>query len=133
MAGAMNSMEYKTSDIAQVLLDLLGEDDFFRLVEAHAGMRLYIPADPHRSSLPDEIGLSAARKLAGEYRGGYIKVPLARQFRALRYREAGLSNKEVARRLGLTETAVEDIFSKARKDFPDRGKNPKPRGLRQRH
>ncbi|SIQ24292.1 hypothetical protein SAMN05880590_102759 [Rhizobium sp. RU35A] len=114
-----------SEDLVQELLDALGEDGFFALVEAHAGMRLYVPADPARSDLPQTVGEDAAWRLSNLYRGGYIKVPLAREFRALRYREAGVSNKDVARRLGLTETGVELLFQRARKRKPGKGKKPK--------
>lgn len=114
-----------SEDLTQELLHTLGEDGFFVLVEAHAGMRLYIPADPDRSDLPGTIGIEYATHLSNLFRGGYIKVPLAREFRALRYRDRGLSNKDVARKLGLTENGVERLFNRARKTKPGRGKKPK--------
>lgn len=120
-----------SEDLTQELMDTLGEDGFFRLVEAHAGLRLYIPAHIDRSELSDTIGIEATARLCNLYRGGYIKVPLAREFRALRYREAGLSNKDIARRLGLTETGVELLFQRARRTKPERGSKPQdPRQLR---
>lgn len=103
----------------------LGDEGFFALVEAHAGMRLYVPADPGRSELPQTIGFDNAARLSKLYPGGYIRVPLAREFRALRYREAGLGNRDIARRLGLTENGVEKLMKRARTAHPGRGAKPK--------
>ncbi|EHS51513.1 hypothetical protein PDO_1904 [Rhizobium sp. PDO1-076] len=114
-----------SEDFVGDLKQALGDDGFFALVEAHAGMRLYVPADPGRSELPTTIGLETASRLSKVYPGGYIKVPLAREFRALRYREAGLGNRDIARRLGLTETGLEKLMKRARTANPERGTKPK--------
>jgi hypothetical protein len=114
-----------SEDLTQELLDTLGEDNFIRLVEEHGGTRLFIPIDSSRSKLPASIGLDNTMRLINLYARSYIKVPVAKEFRALRYREAGLSNSQVARKLGLTESSVEKIFNRARKSKPDRGKRPK--------
>nr|WP_286089337.1 sigma factor-like helix-turn-helix DNA-binding protein [Rhizobium skierniewicense] len=88
------------------------------MVEAHAGVRLYIAADPARSELPATIGVDAAHRLAKAYPGGYIRVPLAREFRARRYVDEKMSNRDIARRLGLTESGVERLLKRARKREP---------------
>ncbi|MGC4407541.1 winged helix-turn-helix transcriptional regulator [Rhizobium rosettiformans] len=112
------------------LMTALGDDGFFALVEAHAGVRLYVPEDLARSELPKAIGFENAARLSKLYPCGYIKVPLARPFRALRYREAGMSNRDIARRLGLTESGVEKLLKRARTANPGRGGKPKdPRQL----
>lgn len=105
-------------DFTLDLLSTLGEDDFFALVEAHAGVRLYVPADPARSELPATIGIDAAYRLAKAYPGGYIRVPLAREFRARRYVDAGMSNRDIARRFGMSESGVERLLKRARKREP---------------
>jgi DNA-binding NarL/FixJ family response regulator len=110
-----------SEDLVGELMTTLGDDGFFALVEAHAGMRLYVPADPARSELPQAIGYDHAARLSKVFPGGYIKVPLAREFRALRYREAGLGNRDIARKLGLTESGVERLFGRVRKTHPKRG------------
>ena len=107
-----------SEDLANDLMSLLGEDDFFSLVEAHAGVRLYVPADPNRSDLSETIGSAAAIRLAKSYPGGYIRVPLAREFRARRYVREEMSNRDIARRLGLTESGVERLLKRARKSKP---------------
>nr|WP_223215568.1 sigma factor-like helix-turn-helix DNA-binding protein [Agrobacterium deltaense] len=88
------------------------------MVEAHAGVRLYIPSDPERSELSSTIGVDAAYRLAKAYPGGYIRVPLAREFRARRYVDAEMSNRDIAKRLGLTESGVERLLKRARKREP---------------
>jgi len=105
-------------DLFNDLLALLGEDGFFSLVEAHAGVRLYVPADLSRSELSATIGNDAAHRLAKSYPGGYIRVPLAREFRARRYVSDELSNRDIAKRLGLTESGVERLLKRARKQKP---------------
>lgn len=114
-----------TEDLTAELMNALGEDGFFLLVEAHAGTRLYIPGNIDRSELPAAIGADNAAKLSRLFPGGYIRVPLARTFRALRYRQSGASNADVARRLGLTESGVEQLFSRARKVDPDKVRRPR--------
>lgn len=105
-------------DLTLDLLSTLGEDGFFFLVEAHAGVRLYVPSDPERSELSSTIGVDAAYRLAKAYPGGYIRVPLAREFRARRYVDAEMSNRDIAKRLGLTESGVERLLKRARKREP---------------
>ncbi|MDR6102773.1 CRP-like cAMP-binding protein [Agrobacterium larrymoorei] len=116
------------TDLTNELLSALGDDGFFSLVEAHAGVRLYIPGDPDRSELPSTIGVDAAYRLAKAYPGGYIRVPLAREFRARRYVAEGLSNRDIAKRLGLTESGIERLLKRARKRGalkPRRKKDPR--------
>ncbi len=119
-----------SENLAPDLLELLGEEAFFALVEAHAGIRLYVPADPHRSKLPETIGHDAALRLARAYPGGYIRVPLAREFRTVRYTRSGMTNSEIARRLGVTERGVEQLLKRARTQEPVRRPRKKdPRQL----
>lgn len=111
--------------LADELLALIGEEAFFRLVEEHAGIRLYVPSNPERSGLPEIIGQEAAVALASAFPGGYIRVPLAREFRVMRYVKAGWSNRDMAQRLGLTESGVEKLLKRSRKtrkiSRPERG------------
>ncbi|MBB4955578.1 DNA-binding NarL/FixJ family response regulator [Agrobacterium vitis] len=107
-----------SEDLTAELMARLSEDDFFALVEAYAGVRLYVPADPTRSELPETIGMNAALRLAKEWPGGYIRVPLARAFRVRRYVESGMTNRAVAKRLGLTESAVERLLKRVRENKP---------------
>ncbi|MCY1669320.1 sigma factor-like helix-turn-helix DNA-binding protein [Rhizobium sp. SL86] len=117
-------------DLTQELKDTLGDDGFFRLVEVHAGVRLYIPSDPDRSELPAAIGADAAVRLSKMFPGGYIRVPLAREFRAVRYHKAGATNREIAKRLGLTEGGVDRLLKRARaKKLVERKTRKDPRQI----
>jgi len=107
-----------TEHLTEELTDLLGEDGFYQLTEAYAGTRLYVPGDIARSELPSVIGAENARRLSNVFPGGYIRIPLARSFRAARYRLEGLSNRDIARRLGLSEGGVDKLFAREGKKAP---------------
>lgn len=96
----------------EMLLRLLGPAGFIRLVEAYGGVRLYVPETASRTDLVKEIGDRAALKLADRWGGFYIRVPLAKEFRARHYRAAGASNAQIARRLGMTEPGVNQLFGR---------------------
>ena len=101
--------------LTEVLKELIGERAYLALVEHYGGTRLFVPKEPERSELGDAIGETAAAKLAQARGAEYIKVPLDRELRARHYRRQGLSNAAIARRLGITESGVERLFSRARK------------------
>lgn len=107
-----------SADLTYELVTALGEDDFFVLTEAYAGTRLYVPADPDRSELPATLGHAAATRLAKAYPGGYIRIPLAREFRVRRYVEAGYTIRQMAVRLGVTETSVNKLVARAKLAAP---------------
>lgn len=96
--------------LSDELRRIIGDDAFMKLLERHAGVRLYMPRAG--ASLARLIGRENVSQLAERYAGSYIRVPLARDFRVRVYREAGLSNAQIALRLGVTETAVDKIISK---------------------
>ncbi|MCD2176464.1 hypothetical protein [Rhizobium sp. C1] len=106
------------ADLTGELMAALGEDGFFVLTEAYAGVRLYVPANIERSDLPETIGRDHAARLAKAYPGGYIRVPLAREFRARRYVASGMTIREIALKLGLTETGVNKLIKRARHAAP---------------
>lgn len=96
------------------LLTLLGEDGLIRLAEEHAGIRLYVPSNIDRSQLIETVGADIANRLSRRYGGDYISVPMVRDIRARRYRDQhGLSNSQIARRLGITESGVEKLFNRS--------------------
>lgn len=105
-------------DLTSELMAALGEDGFFRLTEAHGGTRLYVPEDPARSELPSTIGFDNTFRLSKLFPGGYIRVPLAREFRAIRYRNNGTSNRDIARKLGITESGVDNLIRRVRNKEP---------------
>ncbi|TJW61040.1 MAG: winged helix-turn-helix domain-containing protein [Mesorhizobium sp.] len=98
--------------LTDTLLRLLGPAGLVRLAERHGGTRLYIPATPERGKLADELGIELAEKLSRRFGPDYLSVPLVRELRARHYRSAGCSNADIARKLGLSESAVNRLFQR---------------------
>lgn len=91
------------------------------LAENFGGTRLYVPAKATVDhDLVKAIGLEGYKRLADAISPDVIRVPLCREIRASHYRKNGLSNGKIATRLGITETAVNQLFKrmKARGDAP---------------
>ncbi|MDL2332858.1 hypothetical protein [Brucella inopinata] len=108
-------MKEESNSFVAELIDLLGEDSLIRLADAHGGIRIYVPSPSNvgRSQLVDTLGLDIVTKLARRYGGDGFTVPLIRDLRARRDRDQGLSNAQIARRLGIREDAVEKIFNRS--------------------
>lgn len=102
------SQERLTAELSR----LLGEENFIRLAEAFGGTSLYVPASPERTKVSDQLGREVAALLASRYAGSYLRVPLARELRAMHYRDQGKSNADIARRLGVTMRGVERMFAR---------------------
>lgn len=86
-----------------------------QLAQAFGGTRLYVPQAMHAGhEIVQAIGPDAARRLAERFSPDVIRVPLARQLRAEHYRAQGSSYAEIARRLGITESGVDRMFSRLR-------------------
>ncbi|CDX20019.1 conserved hypothetical protein [Mesorhizobium sp. ORS 3359] len=96
--------------LTDALLRILGPVGLIRLAERHGGTRLYIPTTAELGKLADELGIEIAEKLSRRYGPDYINVPLVRELRARHYRAGGASNADIARKLGLSESAVNRIF-----------------------
>jgi hypothetical protein len=96
------------------LVALIGEEALVRLAEAFGGTRLFVPVKmTARHEIAKAIGIEAARKLSDRIAPDVIRVPLAREQRARHYRGAlGLSNAQVARKLGIVEPAVNKMFAR---------------------
>lgn len=101
------------------LLHTLGPDGFLLLVENYGGFRLYVPRDPHRSELPDNITIQHATTLSEHFGGLYLKIPMAREFRTFRYLKEGLSYRRIALRIGHTEQAVQRTVKKLKAEYGD--------------
>ena len=96
----------------QPIGDLLGDAALMRLIEAHGGTRLSVPAkvrplDP----LAVMLGAKPARRLAVDYGPGTITVPLCKRWRAALLRKQGLPYAAIARRLGMHEQSVYRLLS----------------------
>lgn len=106
--------------LSRHLLQILGEADFVRLCQELGGTRVYVPYQcKPEGELAEAIGTEACEKLSRALAPATIRVPLARRERALHYRAAGLSNPQIARKLGITETGVEKLFGREA-HLPDR-------------
>ncbi|MBR0644008.1 hypothetical protein [Plastoroseomonas hellenica] len=91
----------------EFLSSRMSREALLRLLDRHGGTRLYI-AKTVTADMPlaRELGMDAAAALA-LYRGGeYLKVPMAKAWRARCYQAQGASYPVIARRLGATEKAV---------------------------
>lgn len=100
---------------------LIGTAALVRLAEAFGGTRLFIPTTMTASHpIAKAVGSEAAKVLTSRLAPDVVRVPLAREQRALHYRAIGDSNATIARKLCMTETGVEKLF-KRRPDAPEKG------------
>ncbi|MBX9873368.1 MAG: helix-turn-helix domain-containing protein [Beijerinckiaceae bacterium] len=91
----------------QELSRRLSPGPLLALIEAEGGCSVYVPVEPNQGMpLARAIGLDAARSLAAEWGGDYITVPLARAWRVRVYRSEGATQRQIARRLGISESQV---------------------------
>lgn len=108
-------------ELLNELQAMLGEECFVQLTQAFGGTRLFIPKKLDEDhEIVRAIGDEAARRLSRRCAGATLRIPLAREQRALHYRGLGLSNAAIARKLGITETGVEKLFLR-RPDAPAKG------------
>lgn len=96
------------------LVAAIGETAMIALAEQFGGTRLYVPSRLGESHpIARAIGAKAAEALRTFVGApGYVRVPLARDLRAAKYRAEGLSNGRIAARLGLTEGGVLTLFNR---------------------
>lgn len=102
----------RNEDLSAELVELLGDEAYLKLVEAFGGLKLHISGRGSTSeTLAAAIGAEAADRLVDRHGGSRLNVPLARAFRARKYREAGQGDAEIARRLGMTVSGLERLFN----------------------
>jgi hypothetical protein len=89
------------------LTDVIGVEAALTLFEKSGGVLLYVPAAPKEDSpLAKLIGFEAAKAL-GRIKGGEnIKPPLAKLWRTRVYHARGMSQADIARRLGIDASTV---------------------------
>lgn len=90
---------------------LMEDDALLAFVEQHGGTRYFVPKI-RSVSLIEKIGIGPASMLVSYHGGNYIKVPLARSWRAAIYRARGMSYAQIAVRLGITERGVWSLLKK---------------------
>ncbi|RIV82972.1 hypothetical protein D2V17_14315 [Aurantiacibacter xanthus] len=102
-----------SEQLSHDLIALLGDGAFIALVEAFGGTRVYIPVTPDADhEIAAAIGTDMAHRLGQRYAPAVLRIPLARAFRARHYRAKGLSNAQIARALGITESGVDKLFAR---------------------
>ena len=91
--------------------DLIGATATLALVRAFGGLLVYFPENPPpQGPLAKAIGLEAAQILGQAWARDRRRVPLARHWQARCLQAEGKNQREIARKLGVTETAVHDLL-----------------------
>jgi len=101
------------------IIGLIGLDGATRLIDAFAGMRLYVPESPEPDDLLSvSIGLDAAIKLGRFYGRDRIDVPnpTPRRIKIIELRANGESIDTIARSLRCTRRRVFQVLAEARQD-----------------
>lgn len=92
------------------LIETIGEEKTFLLLQYRAGVRLFVPKEPKEGyELTNMIGLEAALALSKVYGGESIAVPIAREWRVARLSAEGKKVPAIARAVGMTEDGVRKI------------------------
>lgn len=101
----MNDMPIPPESIS-LLVEVLGQDDTLRLIEAKGGTKLWVPSgvnigpDRLRDELEAEFGAPMVKALIQVYGKGYINVPLCRDWRIALYHQRGLAQPAIALKVG---------------------------------
>jgi len=98
--------------LTQDLVELLGEENFIRLVEHYGGQSCYIADRAEKSFMTSVLGEDIMKVLAYYYGGTPLKVPIGRAYLARHYRLKGMNNREIARKLLVTESTVYRLFKR---------------------
>lgn len=89
------------------LRETIGDEATLALVEARGGLTVSVPETAREGQVLAEIvGLAAAEKLSQLYAREVIQVPLAKDWRIEIYAAQGMTNPEIAKRLGMTTRRV---------------------------
>ncbi|MCY1668612.1 hypothetical protein [Rhizobium sp. SL86] len=91
------------------LRSILGAKAYYLLIEHHGGTRLYVPQNVDGSEILRALDYDDALKLSKLYGGSCIRVPLDRECLAANYFEQGLTVRQVAIRLRVTETGADKL------------------------
>lgn len=93
-------------NLRRLVATLGSREAALRLIEARGGLTIYVPHNIDRSDLAAELGEALLSRLVAEHGGNYLRVPLAKAWRAQCYRSQGLSHAAIAARLQMTEEGV---------------------------
>lgn len=95
------------------LVNLIGEDAALALVTERGGRQVYVPDHPTANcELAKIVGLDAATKLSHEFGREAITVPVAREWRVLKYLDQGFSAPKIAGLVGSHVDTVRKIKAK---------------------
>ncbi|MBX9595079.1 MAG: hypothetical protein K2X46_11995 [Roseomonas sp.] len=110
------------------LSGIIGADATLRLVEERGGTSIFVPREVNQASpLAQLVGLGNARRLSEVYGGDYIAVPLLRWWRVRVEKARGLKDREIARKLVMTEGQVSRLLrAAAPPPAPPPGPSPQP-------
>ena len=95
------------------IADIAGRDAALDLAATFGGSTLHVPAPGrvHRHALCHVLGDERARQVAERFQGEQVYIPQARRASVLRLRSQGLSRREIAKRLGVSDRTVRRILS----------------------
>lgn len=106
-------VEAEPGSLSSELRAVLGEAAFVKFCEDFGGTRVYVPHKMREgNAIVRALGREAATRLSRAFAPATIRAPLARRQRALHYRAEGLSNTQIARKLGMTLSGVLKLFKK---------------------
>lgn len=88
------------------LADIIGAEPTLALIEAHGGTNFYVPKTRPNAEMIALLGEAPASALVRMIGGNRIKVPLAKRWRCLIYRQRGLTYRAIALKLNITEDVV---------------------------
>jgi hypothetical protein len=89
------------------LCDLCGSREAaLALIEAHGGTAIYVPQRHEKSDLRDTLDAGLIERLRQRYAGDWMRVPQAKAWRVQVYRGRGMTIRDIALRLTMTESGV---------------------------
>jgi hypothetical protein len=95
----------------QAFIDVIGEAQTARLIEALGGAPAYVSRRPQGGLAVEAVGVDAVRALAAAFGHGMIRIPSAKPWLVARLHAEGHSGYHIARRLKLSERAVRRMLS----------------------
>ncbi len=108
----MTTLPPPTAECAR-LVQIMGAEGALALIEWRGGDRFYVPKffDPE-SEFAATVGADAAKLLIARLGREYVKVPQAREWRIMIYRQQGLSYAQIARKLTCTQDMIWSVLSR---------------------
>ena len=103
-----------------LFVEVLGLDDTLRLIEAYGGTKLWVPkgignsSNALRDRLEQQFGKAMVKELIAGFGGDAIRVPLCQEWRTEIYAANGMTQAEIARKLGCAYETVSRRLKRAR-------------------